>query len=206
MKTFFTSDQHFGHSNILKFEAGNRVDERGVVFETVEQMDEFLIRQWNDVADADDLVYCLGDTSYKQETLRRIIPRLNGRKVLIVGNHDPYFERMTSGDKRAIDHARQRAQEAGFEAIYNELVIEAEGIGRVKLNHYPYAPLADGDELFAKYLHLRPEPSGEVLLIHGHIHSQWLSKQQQGQPLMVNVGVDAWGLRPVSIEDLKGLV
>lgn len=206
MKTFFTSDQHFGHSNIIKFEPLNRVDESGVMFSSVEQMDEFLIARWNEVVGAGDLVYTVGDTSYKQETLRRIIPRLNGRKVLIVGNHDPYFERMVRGDKREVNLAQQRAKEAGFESLHAELEIEVEGIGRVKMNHYPYAPQTEGDELFAKYLALRPGPTGEAMLVHGHVHSQWLSKRQPGQPLMVNVGVDNWRLRPVSVEDLLAVV
>jgi len=206
MKTFFTSDQHFGHSNIIKFEPLNRVDEQGVMFASVEQMDEFLVGRWNEVVGVDDLVYCIGDMSYKQETLRRLIPRLNGRKILIVGNHDPYFERMVSGDKRKMDLAQQRAREAGFESVHTELEIDVDGIGRVRLNHYPYAPLEEGDELFAKFLELRPEPTGEAMLIHGHVHSQWLCKQLRDRPLMVNVGVDNWQLRPVSVEDLQAVV
>jgi len=53
---------------------------------------------------------------------------------------------------------------------------------------------------------LRPKPTGEALLIHGHVHSQWFSKQQRGQPLMINAGVDTWKLRPLSVEDLRAVV
>jgi len=205
MNTFFTSDHHLGHANIIRFEPLNRVDERGVMFESVNQMDEFLIERWNEVVGLDDLVYHLGDASYKRETLRAVLPRLNGRKILICGNHDPYFERMVSGDPAKIKLAERRAKEDGFESIHTELEIEVEGIGRVKLNHYPYAPLKDGDELFARYLELRPIPTGEKVLIHGHVHSQWFSKEH-GKRLMINVGVDTWRLRPLSAADMIGVL
>jgi len=207
MNTFFTSDHHFCHANIIRFEPLNRIDAHGVMFENVEQMDECLIERWNEVVGVDDLVYHLGNMSYKRETLRAVLPRLNGRKILICGNHDPYFERMVSGDPAKIKLAEQRAKEDGFESIHAELEIEVEGIGRVKLNHYPYAPLKEGDELFAKYLNLRPKPTGEALLLHGHVHSQWFSKQHgNNKRLMINVGVDTWRLRPLSAEDLQGVL
>ena len=205
MNIFFTSDHHFGHANIIKFEPLNRVDARGGMFETVEQMDEFLILRWNEVVGVNDLVYHLGDASYKRETLRAVLPRLNGRKILICGNHDPYFERMVSGDPAKIKLAERRAKEDGFESIHAELEIEVEGIGRVKLNHYPYSPLKEGDELFARYLNLRPIPTGEKVLIHGHVHSQWFSKEH-GKRLMINVGVDTWRLRPLSAADMIGVL
>jgi len=207
MNTFFTSDHHFCHANIIRFEPLNRIDAHGVMFETVEQMDEFLIARWNEVVGVNDLVYHLGDMSYKRETLRAVLPRLNGRKILICGNHDPYFERMASGDPAKIKLAEQRAKEDGFESIYAELEIEVEGIGRVKMNHYPYPPAFEGDELYAKYLNLRPEPTGEALLLHGHVHSQWFCKQHGiDKRLMINVGVDTWRLRPLSTEDLQGVL
>ena len=52
-KIFFTSDLHFGHENVLRFD--NRP------FETVEEMDDELIKRWNDKVAKGDLVYVLGD-------------------------------------------------------------------------------------------------------------------------------------------------
>jgi len=205
MNTFFTSDHHFGHANIIRFEPLNRIDARGVIFESVNQMNECLIERWNEVVGPDDLVYHLGDMSYKQETLRAVLPRLNGRKILVCGNHDPYFERMVSGDPAKISLAQQRARATGFESIHMELEIEVAGIGRVKLNHYPYTPLKEGDELHTRYLNLRPKPTGEKVLIHGHVHSQWFSKEH-GERLMINVGVDTWRLRPLSVADVIGVL
>lgn len=205
-RLFFTSDHHFGHTNIIKFEALNRVDEWGQIFRNVEQMDEFLIARWNEVVGPDDLVYHLGDASFKLEALRAVMRRLNGRKILVCGNHDPFFKQLVSDDKAMQVQAKERAKQAGFESVHLELEIDIEDIGRVKLNHYPYAPLKESDELYARFLELRPKPSGEALLIHGHVHSQWFSKQQRKQPLMINAGVDTWKLRPLSVEDLKAVV
>lgn len=204
-KLFFTSDHHFGHSNIIKYEALARVDEWGVMFRSVEQMDEFLIARWNDVVGVDDLVYHLGDMSFKQTNLYSVLPRLNGRKILVVGNHDPYFKNMYSEVVRENKTGALNAKNAGFESVHTELEIELKGIGRVKMSHYPYAPLKPEDELYTRYLELRPKPTGEALLLHGHVHSQWNSKKQRGQPLMINVGVDGWGLRPLSEQDLKAV-
>ena len=86
MTTFFVSDTHFGHKNFLTFknDAGKPIRD----FETVEAMDEYLVAQWNSVVGRDDLVWHLGDVVWSRETARRILPRLKGRKRLILGNHD----------------------------------------------------------------------------------------------------------------------
>ena len=60
MKTFFTSDLHFGHENVIKF------DERP--FNSVEEMDEELIKRWNNKVGKGDIVYVLGDLIWKTMT------------------------------------------------------------------------------------------------------------------------------------------
>ena len=78
--TFFTSDQHFGHFNII------RLCSRP--FGTVEEMDEALLSKWNAKVKADDIVYILGDLFFRAAKVEPILKALNGRKHLIVGNHD----------------------------------------------------------------------------------------------------------------------
>ncbi|CTQ47340.1 metallophosphoesterase [Roseibium aggregatum] len=80
--TFFTADHHFGHSGIIR--ACSRP------FDSVEEMDETLIDLWNGIVGKNDRVIHLGDFAYKcdADQLKRIFNRLNGRKTLIVGNHD----------------------------------------------------------------------------------------------------------------------
>lgn len=82
MTVFFTSDTHFGHANIIDF--CNRP------FGSVEHMDEMLIRNWNLVVRQEDEVWHLGDFALESDAkrLRSIFRRLNGRKRLVIGNHD----------------------------------------------------------------------------------------------------------------------
>jgi len=75
---WFTSDQHFSHSNILKY--CNRP------FETVDEMDKTIISNFNSKVKPNDIVYHLGDFSFKDP--RPYLNQLNGKHHLIVGNHD----------------------------------------------------------------------------------------------------------------------
>ena len=78
---YFTSDLHFGHNNVIRFD--NRP------FAMVEEMDGELIRRWNNKVKSDDIVYILGDISwYNSDKTCEILSRLNGQKHLIKGNHD----------------------------------------------------------------------------------------------------------------------
>lgn len=197
MTRFFTSDHHFGHTNILKYEDALRRNAHGGRFESVEKMDEYLIGQWNATVAPGDTVYHLGDLSYKTATIAAVLPFLNGTITLIVGNHDPFFKGMCGNREQQAD-ACERALQIGFAGLHTQLTLTIPGIGLAKLSHFPYAPPPDAPECDQRYLHLRPKPTGEDALLHGHIHSQWLTKQEAGLPSMINMGVEMWKMRPVS--------
>lgn len=203
MTIFFTADQHFGHANILKYEADYRKDHAGVTFRTVRHMDDAIVANWNATVGMDDTIYALGDFSYKIASIAEYLPRLNGRIILIVGNHDPFFELCKTGREA---EARKLAINAGFADMHMQHVIEIDGIGAVKLSHFPYAPPRQEDERHLRYVELRPEPTGEALLLHGHIHSQWTTRNYPKLPLMLNVGVDMHGMKPISETDLIALL
>jgi len=81
MPSYLISDCHFGHKNIMLYEKRP--------FETIEEMDSHIIKCWNNKVNKHDTVYFLGDVSfYGKEKTREIINSLNGRKFLIMGNHD----------------------------------------------------------------------------------------------------------------------
>lgn len=81
MNTFFTSDLHFGHKNILKFS--------GRPYSSVEEMDYSLVDNWNSVVGKLDFVYLLGDVSFHNNARTvELLRQLNGRVVLVKGNHD----------------------------------------------------------------------------------------------------------------------
>ncbi len=85
MKIFAISDTHFCHANIIKY--CNRP------FSCVEEMNESLIKNWNEAVSNDDVVLHLGDYCLgSKEAARDITSRLHGKKILIMGNHDNWNE------------------------------------------------------------------------------------------------------------------
>jgi calcineurin-like phosphoesterase family protein len=83
---FFTSDTHFDHRNLVeKFKRSDGSPARK--FNSVEEMNEYIIKQWNSVVRKNDNVWHLGDVSMNPKNLK-ILNRLNGRKKLVAGNHD----------------------------------------------------------------------------------------------------------------------
>lgn len=99
--SFFLSDTHFGHTNIITFK-----DKEGNIirpFNSIEEMDELIIQNWNKKVRPVDTVYHLGDVAINRRCISTV-KRLNGRKILIKGNHDifklsdymPYFEDIRS--------------------------------------------------------------------------------------------------------------
>lgn len=84
--TFVISDTHFGHSNMLTFLREDGQPLRA--FENANAMDEYMIERWNSVVSSGDRVYHLGDLTFSKHVLDAVMPRLNGKPVLIKGNHD----------------------------------------------------------------------------------------------------------------------
>jgi calcineurin-like phosphoesterase family protein len=82
---FFTSDTHWGHAGICKFTNYDGSPVRP--WDDVEEMNEEMIKRWNETVGPKDKVYHLGDVVINRRFLT-ILERLNGDKVLIKGNHD----------------------------------------------------------------------------------------------------------------------
>ena len=138
-----TSDNHFGHINILKYE--NRNEKLGV--DTIEEHDQLLIARWNSIVKENDLVLILGDFSFKRaEDTEVILKQLNGDKVLIKGNHDIFL------DNKKFDKSL-------FKAIYDYKEIKYRG-QEIVLMHYP----------ILDFKHQSNENNPAILLF-GHIHS-----------------------------------
>lgn len=96
-RTWVTADTHFGHANILTFKRKDGTPLRP--FSSLEEMHETMITRWNERVDPQDRVYLLGDIVMNRKHMN-ILGRLNGRLVLVKGNHDifqlsdytPYFD------------------------------------------------------------------------------------------------------------------
>lgn len=83
---FFIADTHFCHKNILEYEKENRP------FASIKEHDEELIARWNSVVKPNDIVFHLGDFCLGGAANVIEIGRcLNGRKRLVMGNHDVYI-------------------------------------------------------------------------------------------------------------------
>lgn len=110
---FYIADWHYNHANILSF------DNRPWV--SVEAMNEAMIANWNAAVGKGDMVYILGDMFWHKNDAAPVLDRLNGQKVLILGNHDWRF----SGDLQK-----------KFVKITEYLEVEDDG-RHVVLCHYP---------------------------------------------------------------------
>jgi calcineurin-like phosphoesterase family protein len=83
---FVISDTHFGQATAIT--KWRRPDGDPVrPFASVEEMDEVMVQRWNAVVRHGDTVYHLGDVAMSRPQLK-VLRRLNGRKILIRGNHD----------------------------------------------------------------------------------------------------------------------
>lgn len=71
---YYTADQHFGHSNIIRF-----CDRP---FKNVTEMDETLINNWNNAVSDEDIVYMLGDLIFRSEkSASYYVERLKGKSI-----------------------------------------------------------------------------------------------------------------------------
>ena len=110
-KTFFTSDTHFNHANVIKYCARP--------FGSIEEMNREMIARWNAVVGPEDTVYHLGDFAMgKPSEWPGFLRQLTGaKKILIRGNHD---------------RSRRQMLEGGFTEVHEKL--EWEGW---LLQHHP---------------------------------------------------------------------
>lgn len=142
-KVFVTSDLHFNHLNILKYESESRP------FKTIEEMNEVLIKNWNSVVSHEDKVYVLGDFFMGQlDKIQDILNRLNGKITLIRGNHDT----------------------ANRIKLYEENGIEVKNLDYISykgrffiLCHFPNES--------QEFIRMITEDNSEVVWLYGHVHS-----------------------------------
>lgn len=135
--TWVTSDLHFGHTNILKFCAKTRR------YTDVEHMNEAMVQDWNFQVQPEDTVYLLGDLAFMPAAKAvKLFNRLNGKKILVEGNHDrkilkdPVFRKC-------------------FAEIHNYLEVRYDGT-LVVMFHYP---IAEWNQCHRGAVHF-----------HGHLH------------------------------------
>ena len=124
---FLVSDTHFGHAGVCRFVRNDGVTKLRP-WDTADEMDEFMVRAWNERVRPTDKVYHLGDVVINRKALG-IMRRLNGDKVLIRGNHDIFKDT----DYR--EHFRElRAYHVMNGMILSHIPIHSESLGRFGVN------------------------------------------------------------------------
>lgn len=172
----YYSDPHFGHANIIKL--CHRP------FNSIQEMNEELIKRYNEAVDPSETVLWVGDAFFgSKDFARDTLSRLHGTKLLVKGNHDRSSRVMS---------------ELGFDLVCKEMHLNMPGVRvPVRVCHYPWKRHAkDG-----RHQNRHPEYSGEEVLIHGHTHSMTQSSGNQ-----IHVGVDAWDFRPASHAEVVALM
>ena len=181
-KIFFTSDLHFGHENVIRFD--NRP------FASVEEMDEELVRRWNAKVGKGDLVYVLGDFIWKSRNgdAHNLIRGLNGQIILIKGNHD-----------RFLHNAKAKDALAGIKD-YDDICVTLEdgSVRRCILSHY-FMPMYNGHRHRAIHLHGHSHFTSEAELEHR------IAKELNDGGLandIYNVGCMYWNYEPVTLDEI----
>ncbi|MBR4125122.1 MAG: metallophosphoesterase [Victivallales bacterium] len=168
---YFIADTHFFHANIIS------LCQRP--FGSVEEMNETMIRNWNERVGEGDTVYVLGDLFFKCSDvgqLEGVLERLKGKKHLVVGNHDDSW----------MDKINPRRYFLSV-GLFQEVTAS---FGLLTLCHYPLLTWRHDQKSY---------------MIHGHIHNNrnadyWPLLQRRERVL--NAGVEVNGYRPVTFEEL----
>lgn len=177
---WFISDQHYSHKNFLTFtdKNGNKIRP----FNNVEEMDELMIKNHNERVKSFDKVYFGGDVVFGGgETLHKIMPRLLGKKRLILGNHDIY------GINNYLPY---------FEEIYSARILKGKEFKKpFVICHYPLHKsnlmTSDGTKLHC---------------VHGHIHQNTVMNGSRYDPQYVNICVEKINYAPVNLEQLYDMM
>lgn len=161
MAIFAYSDPHFYAEKIINY--GQRP------FQSVDEMNQALINNYNSVVGKCDVCYWLGDVMYgaTKEKVHYILSRLHGIKCLIKGNHDR-------------GHPVSWWLAAGFDRVFDNPVYLAEHY--IMLSHEPLPEFGN---------------TPPIVNYHGHIHIQDYPFQNHKQ--CINVSVEKTDYRPVPL-------
>jgi calcineurin-like phosphoesterase family protein len=172
--TWFISDTHIGHKNILKY-----CPWRQTWADSIETMDERIIDAWNETVHTGDTIYHLGDVAFASKAdkpgyLTELRERLNGHIKLVVGNHDLSLPRMLKCGFDA-DHT--------FKLWHNGKLIV--------MRHAPQS-------------FIRVEAMAATILLHGHSHGNHVASYYDADSSkLFDVGIDAIkSIRPVSLDEV----
>ena len=184
-KIFFTSDTHYGHTNICRG-VSNWRDADGNVpvkqtrdFKSLDHMNDVIVESINSVVGENDILFHLGDFSFGGfDNIEEFRNRIICKNIhLILGNHDHHIERNKGDIQRLFSSVNQylRLSVSGYEFV---------------LMHYP---ISSWHNMNTGVIHL-----------HGHVHLPRNKKLAQGKAM--DVGVDGNGLMPYSLNEITRIM
>ena len=180
---FFTSDTHIGHSNVIKFD--NRP------FADVEEMNETIVKNWNNKIPKDGIVFFMGDFSFKSlKQTKEIFDQLNGQIHWINGNHDTW--KVIS----KLDKVKSIQNMLDLKIADKDVVNKRfKGRQQITLCHYPIV-------VWDKHHH-------GAWHLHGHCHHN-LTKTAFGEIFykrkVIDVGTNGHEHTPLSYQDVKDIM
>lgn len=192
---FVTSDWHLGHENSIKF------DHRP--FKDLHDMHRVLINNYNASVRLNDICYFLGDISFR-DAGKDIIPKLNGKKICILGNHDQ----------------KSKMLDMGFDLVLNAVMITL-GKNIITMSHCPLRGVfresainQDGEPMknFKPFESWHGEsrhdeyslPDFGQYHLHGHTHKRPGNDVKSGRQW--DIGVVGNNYRPVSSSQIESWI
>ncbi len=157
---YYIADCHFFHNNL-----NHQMDHRG--FPNVEEMNEYMITQWNKKVRDKDEVYILGDFSWgKAEETMQLLEQLKGKLYMIRGNHDYYLSKNRFKSDRFV-WVRH------YEEVHDHK-------RKVVLCHYPIL-------CYNGQYHRDKNGNPDVYMLYGHVHDTYDQRLlEQFQEMMRN--------------------
>lgn len=175
---YLTSDQHFNHTNIIRYCSRPFTD--------VNMMNDHITNQWNNtVNESTDHTIILGDFALNNTTsVIEYLQQLRGTKELIIGNHD----------STSYNINKVFTQNSPKKILYHQHY-------KIGLSHYPFRD-NHPNESSPKIIKYTFSTIDDIdFLLCGHIHEKWQFKIVNNK-IMINVGVDVWDFKPVALEQL----
>ena len=148
---FFTSDQHFGHTNVIKYTKRP--------FQSVEEMDQELINKWNEKVSKNDIVYHLSDFTLGNVALaKKYFIQLNGI-ISVLSN--PWHH-----DKRWLSYKEEYYSKNHPVKLLPPMIVLEEFEVPIVLCHYP---LAEWDRKHYGSWHLHAHSHGNYIYPNGSL-------------------------------------